>query len=122
MIIALPYENGEVFQHFGKTENFAFYTVENKKIVEKKIINTNGQGHGELIGFLMNNNVDVLICGGIGPGAINYLSETGINVFPGNCGNTDDLVIEFIKGGLAKRDAVCCSHEEGEGCGEHHCH
>ena len=63
MIIALPYENEEVFQHFGKSENFVFYTIENKKVLDKKVVNTNGQGHGALVGFLEENKANVLICG-----------------------------------------------------------
>ena len=52
MKIAVTYENGNVFQHFGKTENFIVYEVENGEILNSQVINTNGEGHGALAGFL----------------------------------------------------------------------
>ena len=71
MRIAVTYEEGMIFQHFGHTQEFKFYDVEGGKVVESQVVNTNGQGHGALAGLLAQNNVDVLICGGIGPGAQN---------------------------------------------------
>ncbi len=122
MIIALPYENEEVFQHFGKSENFVFYTIENKKVLDKKVVNTNGQGHGALVGFLEENKANVLICGGIGQGAIEFLSQTGIEVFADNIGKCDELVNQYLEGKLLKNDDVCCCHSDSDGSGEHHCH
>ena len=83
MKIAVTYENGQVFQHFGHTEQFKVYEVENGKIVKSEIVDTNGQGHGALAEFLLNGGVEVLICGGIGGGARNALAEAGIELYPG---------------------------------------
>ena len=69
MRIAVTYENGEIFQHFGHTEQFKLYDIENNQVVKCQIADTNGQGHGALAGFLTEAGVDVLICGGIGGGA-----------------------------------------------------
>ena len=66
MKIAVTYENGEVFQHFGKTEQFKVYTVEDNRVVSTIVLSSNGQGHGALAGMLGEQNIDVLICGGIG--------------------------------------------------------
>ena len=66
MRIAVTYEAGEIFQHFGHTESFKLYDVEDGKIVESKVVGTNGSGHGALAVLLSESNVDVLICGGIG--------------------------------------------------------
>ena len=66
MKIAVTYENGQVFQHFGHTEAFKVYETENNEIKSESIIPTLGSGHGALAGFLKLNNVDTLICGGIG--------------------------------------------------------
>ena len=92
MIIAVTYENGSVFQHFGHTEQFKFYTVEEEKIVASQIVDTNGSGHGALAGFLKEHNAEVLICGGIGLGAKNALEECGIQLFGGVFGNADEQV------------------------------
>ncbi len=45
MKIAVTYENGQVFGHFGHTEQFKIYTAENEKIADSKVIDTNGSGH-----------------------------------------------------------------------------
>ena len=86
MKIAVTYENGQVFQHFGHTEQFKVYEVENGKIVKSEIVDTNGRGHGALAEFLLNGGVEVLICGGIGGGARNALTEAGIELYPGSEG------------------------------------
>ena len=83
MKIAVTYDNGEVFQHFGHTEQFKVYEVEDGKIVASEVIDTNGSGHGALAGFLNQCGAQVLICGGIGGGARNALAEAGIQLYPG---------------------------------------
>ena len=80
MKIAIPYENGMVFQHFGHTAEFKFYEVENGQVTASEVVSTNGQGHGALVGFLAQHNANVVFCGGIGPGAQNALAQAGIAV------------------------------------------
>ncbi|MBQ7236004.1 MAG: dinitrogenase iron-molybdenum cofactor biosynthesis protein, partial [Clostridia bacterium] len=100
MKIAVTYDNGQIFQHFGHTEQFKIYDVKNDKIISKTVISTNGQGHGALSSFLKENNVDVLICGGIGGGAISALNELGIKLFGGVSGDCDSAVEAFLKNEL----------------------
>jgi len=122
MRLAVTYENGEVFQHFGHTEQFKIYDIEDGKIKETRIVDTNGSGHGALAGFLKAGNVDALICGGIGMGAINALSEAEIKLFPGVSGNADAAVNSYIDGKLEfNPDAHCDHHDhhEGHDCGNH---
>ena len=125
MRIAVTYDNGEIFQHFGKTEEFKFYDTENDKIVNEQVVNTNGQGHGALAGFLKNAEVDVLICGGIGGGAQMAMHEAGIRLYGGNSGNADDAVKAFLSNTLVQNDNPTCDHhhEHGEehSCGSHGC-
>lgn len=78
MRIAVTYDNGNIFQHFGKTENFKVYEVENNQVISSEVISSNGSGHGALAGLLDGQNVDVLICGGIGGGAQAALTEAEI--------------------------------------------
>ena len=80
MKIAATYANGEIFQHFGHTQQFKVYEVEDGKVVASEIIGSNGAGHGALAGLLSQGGIDVLICGGIGGGAINALGQAGIEV------------------------------------------
>jgi len=86
MKIAVPYENGMVFQHFGHTAEFKFYEVENGQVTASEVVSTNGQGHGALVGFLAQHNANVVFCGGIGPGAQNALAQAGIQLFGGISG------------------------------------
>ncbi len=121
MRIAVTYENGEIFQHFGHTEKFKVYDVENGKVVNEEIVDTNGQGHGALAGFLFGGKVDTLICGGIGGGAQAALSEAGIRLYGGVSGSADQAVNDFISGKLDYNPNVMCNHHgEGHKCGDHH--
>lgn len=131
MKIAVTYQNGEIFQHFGQSQKFKIYDVECNKILGTQVLDTNGAGHGDLADFLKNTSVDTLICGGIGGGAISALSDAGIKVYAGVKGKTDDAVNAYIKGTLNYTSDANCSHHEhdhnhGEcgshGCGSNGCH
>lgn len=121
MKIAVTYDNGEVFQHFGKTESFKVYEVEDNKVVSSEVIGSNGTGHGALAGLLAEQGVDVLICGGIGGGAQTALTEAGIELCAGAQGNTDQAVESYLKGELVSSGVNCDHHhhEEGHSCGSH---
>lgn len=122
MRIAVTYENGNVFQHFGHTESFKIYDVEDSKVVNTQIMNTNGSGHGALALFLAENHVDTLICGGIGAGARNALSEAGIRLFGGVNGTCDDAVNALLENRLNYNPDVHCNHHdhgEGHSCSDH---
>ena len=75
MKIAVTYENGQVFQHFGHTAQFKIYEVQDGQVASSQVVDTNGSGHGALAGFLKAQGVDTLICGGIGGGARQALAE-----------------------------------------------
>lgn len=119
MKIAVTYDNGNVFQHFGKTEKFKVYEVEDQKVVSSEVIESNGIGHGALAGLLAEQDIAVLICGGIGGGAQAALSEAGIELCAGAEGNTDEVVEAYLRGELISSGANCDHHhhEEGHSCG-----
>ena len=123
MKIAVTYDNGEVFQHFGRTENFKVYEVEDNQAVSSEIIGSNGTGHGALAGLLAEQGIDVLICGGIGGGAQTALEEAGIELVAGAEGNTDEVVEAYLRGELISTGSNCHhhDHEEGHSCGAHGC-
>ena len=125
MKIAVTYENGQIFQHFGHTEQFKIYTAENGKIISSEVIDTNGSGHGALAGLLLSLGVDILICGGIGGGAQMALAEAGIKLYGGVSGPTDTAVNALLDGTLGFNPDVKCNHHdhhgEGHTCGEHGC-
>ncbi|MBP0959545.1 MAG: NifB/NifX family molybdenum-iron cluster-binding protein [Oscillospiraceae bacterium] len=124
MRIAVTYENGEIFQHFGHSSQFKIYTEDNGKIIASEVIDTNGSGHSALAGLLSALGVNALICGGIGGGAQMALAGAGISVYGGVSGNADKAAEDFAAGKLIYNpDAKCDHHDHGEGhnCGEHSC-
>ena len=128
MIIAVSYENGEVFQHFGHSEQFKLYEAAGGKIVSSTVLGNDGSGHEALAGVLAQHNVDILICGGIGDGAKQALSQAGIRVFGGVTGEADSAAQALLDGTLEYDPNVCCTHHGaghscGGGCGGcHGCH
>lgn len=131
MKIAVTYQNGQIFQHFGHTEQFKIYEISNGSILHAEVVDTNGSGHGVLAGFLMQHGVDTLICGGIGGGAQMALAQAGIRLFGGVSGDADAAVQALLNGTLTYDPDVHCNHHgHGEGshtcgdhgCGHHNCH
>jgi len=130
MRIAVTYENGEIFQHFGHTQFFKVYDVENGAIVASQVVDTNGSGHGALAGVLTALHVDALICGGIGGGAQAALAAAGIRLFGGVSGSADAAAQALAEGKLTFDPNVHCDHHDHGGAehtcghhgrGEHHC-
>ena len=121
MKIAVTYRNGEIFQHFGHTEQFKVYTVEGNKILSAEVIDTNGSGHGALAALLSQLDVDVLICGGIGGGAQMALAQAGIQLYGGVNGDADKAAESFAAGNLAYDPNAKCDHHDHHHGGEHTC-
>lgn len=120
MKIAVTYDNGNIFQHFGKTEFFKLYEVENNQVISSEVISSNGAGHGALAELLGNQSVDLLICGGIGGGAQTALADAGVEVCSGVQGDVDQAVEAYLKGELVSAGVNCDHHhEEGHSCGSH---
>ena len=125
MKIAGTYENGNIVQHFGHTEAFKIYDIEDGRIAASRVEDTNGSGHGALAGVLKDWKVDTLICGGIGAGAQIALAEAGIKLYGGASGSADAAVEALLAGNLVYNPDVQCSHHgehhHGGGCGSHGC-
>ena len=128
MKIAVTFDNnGDVFQHFGHTEQFKIYEIENNNIVSSHVLSSDGEGHSALAQLLESENIDRLICGGIGGCAVNALSEAGIEIFAGITGNADNAVKAYLEGTLEQTTSPNCNHHgehhhgEGHSCG-HSCH
>lgn len=119
MKIAVTYDNGQVFQHFGHTEAFKIYDVTDRKVLNAEVVSTNGSGHGALAGFLQEYQVEALICGGIGGCAVEALSEAGIQLYPGVSGSADAAVIAFLNHELESGTQPNCDHHHEGNCGNH---
>ena len=125
MRIAVTYEDGYIFQHFGHTAQFKIYDVQDGQVVASQVVDTNGSGHGALAALLSGLNADALICGGIGGGAQMALAAAGIRLFGGVSGDADEAVDALLAGVLDFNPDVRCNHHdhhgEGHSCGDHGC-
>ena len=122
MKVAVTYENGNVFPHFGHTEQFKVYEIEEGKVAGTQVVDTDGSGHGALAGMLKALEVDILICGGIGAGAQTALAEAGIRLYGGVSGSADKAVEALLAGTLAFDPDVHCDHHGSGHHGEGHHH
>ena len=124
MRVAVTYENGQIFQHFGHTKRFKLYDIEDGKVLTAVVISAGASGHGALAGMLQGMHVDALICGGIGGGAQTALAEAGIRLYGGVQGEADQAVQALIDGTLAFASEATCDHHDHDHehqCGEHSC-
>ncbi|MBR6766484.1 MAG: DUF134 domain-containing protein [Clostridia bacterium] len=126
MKIAVTYEKGQIFQHFGHTGAFKIYDIEDSKVKNDMVVSTEGSGHSALATMLIALGVDTLICGGIGGGAQVALGRAGIRVFGGVQGSADAAVEAFLNDNLNYDPEARCTHHdehhgEGHECGEHGC-
>ena len=105
MRVATTYDNGNIFMHFGRSEQFKIYDIQDGKVLNEQVVGTGGTGHGALAGLLANGGVDTLICG-----------------------SCDACVGALIAGTLAQNGEATCDchghdhehiHEHGESCGCH---
>ena len=122
MRVAVTFNNDQVFQHFGHTTNFKCYDIDEGKVLREQVVDTVGQGHGALAGFLKELSADVLICGGIGGGAQRAMKAAGVELYAGIQGNADDAVKAFLSGTLPKIGEATCDHHHGEEHHHDHCH
>jgi len=114
MKIAVTYDNGQVWQHFGKTEFFKIYDVEEGQVTSSEVLGTNGAGHGALADFLASQGVDTVICGGVGAPMIDRLAAYGMKAYPGVQGSADQAVSDLLAGKLEVNDEAV-----HEGCHHH---
>lgn len=123
--IAVTYEDGQIFQHFGRTERFKVYDVENGRVTSSQVVDTEGQSHGALAEILTALRVDTLICGGIGGGAQAALAAAGIKLYGGVIGGADAAVEALLANKLACDPDVQCvyhgEHHPDEQCSDHEC-
>lgn len=119
--IAVTYDEGMVFQHFGHAKEFKIYEIKEGQIISSSVVSAIGSGHGALAGFLTMQGADALICGGIGGGARTALAEAGIQLYPGVTGSADESVLALLAGNLVfNPDTTCQHHAHEHTCGEHH--
>ncbi|MFZ3102212.1 MAG: NifB/NifX family molybdenum-iron cluster-binding protein [Desulfitobacteriaceae bacterium] len=107
--IALPSEKEMLNAHFGRSQAFTLFTIEDGEVSGKIVLDTKGleHQHSGIAEFLKSKGVEVVICGGIGPGAISGLESAGLEVLRGANGTVEEVAAAYAKGRLITSDAVC---------------
>ena len=115
MKLAVAYDdNGGVFQHFGRTEAFKIYEIEDGAVLSQEVKYTDGVGHEAIAVLLKDWGVDALLVGGMGEGAQNALHDAGITVFSGVTGGADEAVRAFLRGEITSAGVNCDHHDQEE--------
>jgi len=122
MKIAIPTQNNQVWQHFGRSPEFTIYTVEDGKILHQHTILTNGTGHTDLVLLLKRNFVNILICGGLGSCAVECAQANHIEVISGTSGNADEVLSNYLSGTLTVQHTATCDHHDHHDHHDHDCH
>ncbi len=115
MKIAMPYNGGQVNEHFGQSEAFVIYAVEGGKIADSKTINSQDlcHNHEGLAGFLKDEGVEVVITGGIGYSMMAALQTMGFKIVTGASGDAARVAEDYASGCLITNNIDIC------GCGGH---
>ena len=120
MRLAVPYTEEIIEQHFGRANQFKLYDVEDSAVQRAEVVDTVGEGHGAIAGFLQAARVDLVICGGIGGGAQSALAEAGIELVSGVKGQADEVVQHHLAGTLVRdADGGKCRHRHRHQHGKH---
>lgn len=109
MKIAVSYNNGVVADCFSKTDVFKIYTAKKGQVLSQEIIDASEVKSCDLPEFLGNNEVDVVLCGGIGAKAKNALAKECIVFFPGVVGKADHQIKCFLEGSLSFNPMLSCT-------------
>lgn len=124
MKVAIPWDGNKVFQHYGKSRIFAVFSVDEGEVRDLGMLDTEGSGgHEALAALLAEEEIDVLICGGIGAPARDRLAAAGIECVSGVEGWISDVIEAYAAGTLESDPGSVCAHHAGgaHDC-EHTCH
>ncbi|MFX0040515.1 MAG: NifB/NifX family molybdenum-iron cluster-binding protein [Promethearchaeota archaeon] len=107
MKIAISTDTGRVSGHFGRAPEFTFITIENNRIIEKKVLPNPGHTVGSIPNFVHKQGANYMIAGGMGRRAEAFFNEYGIEVIVGVSGTIDEVVKRIIDGTLEGGKSLC---------------
>lgn len=113
MKIAMPQQDGVLFEHFGRAKEFVIYTVTDLDPVTSEVIAPEDLSHEAVARALKEHGVEVVLCASIGEHARAALEGEHMLVFSGITGGTDDVLERFLQGELESSDGEFAS----SGCG-----
>ena len=107
MKIAIPTDNGNVAEHFGRCPQYTIVEIENNEIKNKEIVDNPGHRTGSIPKFLHEQHVDCVIVGGMGWRAQQFFDQFSIKTIVGVSGKIDDVIEQFVKGTLKGGESLC---------------
>ncbi|MCC6579469.1 MAG: NifB/NifX family molybdenum-iron cluster-binding protein [Phycisphaeraceae bacterium] len=125
MRIAVPVSDGRVNPHFGQSHAFDLVDVDesHRTIVARRTESAPEGGCGVLPMWLREHGVSLVVCGGLGPGALAKLNHAGIEVIYGApAEDVGDVIRAMLTGTLQTAGSLCDHHGHGEGHGHGHDH
>jgi predicted Fe-Mo cluster-binding NifX family protein len=115
--------DGQVSPHFGHSPAVVVVDVADGEIRESRVVVTPAAGGEHQCGmptFIARLRADVVIAGGMGPGAVHALTGAGIEVATGASGGIREAVAAYLQGGLGATATCGGGHGHGgHGCGGH---
>ena len=96
MRIAISTDSGNVSPHFGRAPEFTFIMVKDNKVVEKKVFPNPGHTVGSIPKFINEQGANCIITGGMGPRAVGFFHQYGIEVIMGIDGSIDDVLEKLL--------------------------
>lgn len=108
---------GEVSMHFGRCPYYTFLEVEKGQVKDMQIIDNPYYGNhvpGKVPEFIHSQKAEVMIAGGMGPRAIQFFDDYGIEAVTGAFGKIKDVLEAYLQGNL--RGAGACHHDHPESC------
>ncbi|MEA2103599.1 MAG: NifB/NifX family molybdenum-iron cluster-binding protein [Candidatus Cloacimonadota bacterium] len=119
MRIAISTENGQVGQHFGRCAQYTIVDIENKKMIDKKVISNPGHAPGAIPKFLNEKGCDIIVTGGMGKKAQDFFIQFGLDYIIGVQGKIEDVIRDYLNDTLEIGESSC-DHGEGKGDGQGH--
>ena len=110
MRIAVPLAQGKLSLHFGHCDQFAIFDVDDNlnKVINRKDATPPGHAPGVLPKWLHENNVSVIIAGGMGQRAQQLFAQNNIKVIIGaSDGSPEELVSAYLQDTLETGDNIC---------------
>jgi len=110
MRIAVPLAQGKLSLHFGHCDQFAIFDIDDnlKKAINRKDATPPGHEPGVLPQWLHENNVNVIIAGGMGQRAQQLFVQNNIKVVIGASGRSpEELVLAYLDNTLETGDNIC---------------
>jgi ATP-binding protein involved in chromosome partitioning len=110
MRIAVPLVQGKLSLHFGHSDQFAIFDIDEsiKKITNRKDASPPSHAPGALPKWLNENNVNVIIASGMGQRAQQLFAQNNIKVIVGAPeGSPEEFVTAYLENKLETGDNIC---------------